>query len=490
MQRTPKRALLIVAALLFVAPVSAIAGGPEIADQGARATGRGGAMTVKADDPSAIYYNPAGLALQRGTGFLLSNRMLYTDIEFRRARTLDWSDATHGVPRLVDFEHVRNEVPWTWLSPMAAVTSDFGLEDWTFAVGTYAPNAAGHLKYPRFGPQRYMMTEQDVIMLYYNASVAWKYKDLFGVGLSLQYVDVPRFNFSVVVDGNISPRHVYPDSSPFDMHVAIRGENRFGFTGILGAWVKPIRGLEIALAGRFLPIHVRTDSTLDVTADNLASDEPVKVLKGSVEDNRVAFEITFPTQLRGGIRWYLEEGGRELADIELDVQWEMWSQNSRYLLDAGVTTELAGQRVDIDQVAIPREFIDTVSIRLGGDVQVIPGRLWLRAGGFYESPAVRPAYAYLDALSFHRLSPSAGLTLRVLGADLSVAYNWVFQTPAVVTEEEARVYQQVPGSLCQPPYMDKDVCEEHYLGKPSAPANAGTYLSTFHAVNASLSFAL
>ncbi len=484
------RLLLLLAALSCLPSTPALAGGPEVGDQGARATGRGGALTVKADDPSAIYYNPAGLARQRGTGFLLSNRILYSDIEYRRARTLDWSDATHGVPRLVEFDHVTNQAPWTWLSPMAAVTSDFGLEDWAFAAGMYAPNAAGRLQFPRFGPQRYMMTEQDVIMLFYTASVAWKYKDLAGVGLSLQWVDVPRFNFSVVVDGNISPRHVYPDSSPFDMHVAIKGQDRIGFTGILGAWLRPVDGLELALAGRFLPIRIRTDSTLDVTADNLATDEPVKVLKNGVEDNRVAFEITFPTQLRGGVRWFLEKGGREIADVELDVQWEMWSQNESYRLDAGVMTELAGQQVKIDEVDIRREFMDTVSVRLGGDFQVIPGRLWLRAGGFYESPAVRPGYAYLDALSFHRLSPGAGLTVRILGADLSLAYNWVFQTPFVVTEEDSQIFQQVPGSLCQPPYTDKDVCEEHYLGKPSAPANAGTYLSSFHAFNAGLSFSL
>ncbi|MBM4355771.1 MAG: hypothetical protein FJ109_18605, partial [Deltaproteobacteria bacterium] len=443
MMRIPVLSILVV--VLAAAPGLSLAGGPEVGDQGARATGRGGAMTVRADDPSAIYYNPAGLARQRGTGFLLSNRVLYSDIEYRRARTLDWSDATHGVPRLVEFDHIRNETPWTWLSPMAALASDLGLDDWAFALGMYAPNAAGRLEYPRFGPQRYMMTGQDVIMLYYTASVAWKYKDLFGLGLSLQYVDVPRFDFSVVVDGNMSPRNVYPDSSPFDMHVAIRGEDRFGFTGILGAWVKPVRGLEIALAGRFLPVNIRTDSRLEVTADNLATEEQVKVLKGTEEDNRVSFELTFPTQLRGGIRWFFEKGGREIADVELDVQWEMWSQNRSYRLDAGVTTELAGQRIDIDQVVIPREFRDTVSIRLGGDVQVVPGRLWLRAGGFYESPAVEPGYAFLDALSFHRLSPGAGLTLRLLGADLSLAYNWIFQVPVVVTEQESKIFQQAPG---------------------------------------------
>ena len=53
-----------VAAALSLAcalPVTGFALGIRIADQDARATARGNAFTATADNPSAIYYNPAGI---------------------------------------------------------------------------------------------------------------------------------------------------------------------------------------------------------------------------------------------------------------------------------------------------------------------------------------------------------------------------------------------------------------------------------------------
>src|SRR5687768_12191734 len=48
-------------ALCCTLPASSFALGIRIADQDARATARGNAFTATADNPSAIYYNPAGI---------------------------------------------------------------------------------------------------------------------------------------------------------------------------------------------------------------------------------------------------------------------------------------------------------------------------------------------------------------------------------------------------------------------------------------------
>ena len=137
-----------------------VAGGLEIGDQGAKAAGRAGAFTVRADDPSALYYNPAGLARLRGTQVYYSHRLLYGQAEYRRARTLDWSDATHGTPQLVDFEHVTNQAPLFPTGLMLAASSDFGLDDVTFAAGVYGPPAVGHVQYPEQRPPA-LSTDRD-----------------------------------------------------------------------------------------------------------------------------------------------------------------------------------------------------------------------------------------------------------------------------------------------------------------------------------------
>jgi hypothetical protein len=91
-------------------------------------------------------------------------------------------------------------------------------------------------------------------------------------------------------------------------------------------------------------------------------------------------------------------------------------------------------------------------------------------------------------MSFHRFGPSTGFTLSFVGFDLSAAYTYVFQMPVTVTEAQSRVSQQVPASQCAAPYTDPATCNSHYLGRPAAPANAGTYLSDYHFLNLGLQY--
>ena len=59
------RLVLAAAALAFLVAVPALPSGFQVMTQGARASGMGLAFTAVADDPSAIFYNPAGLGWQK-----------------------------------------------------------------------------------------------------------------------------------------------------------------------------------------------------------------------------------------------------------------------------------------------------------------------------------------------------------------------------------------------------------------------------------------
>ena len=484
------RSLLWGLVLLLGTPAVVYAGGIEIGDQGARAMGRGGALVVRADDLSAIYYNPAGLARLRGTRFFYTHRLVYGESTYKRARTLDWSGATHGVPSLLKFDEVKNQEPLFPLGMMAGISSDFGLDDFTFAGGVYAPPALGTLRFPEDGPQQDMLIEQEAIVLFYNLSAAWKYKNLFGLGISLVYVDVPVLNFEMVVDGNVSPKMVAPADSLFDINTRIEGSDRVGFTSIIGAWYKPLKSLEFAIAGRIIPIRIDSQSKLKLRPLYLDLDEPITITKNGVPNNNVTFSFTMPVKLRGGIRYIHRKGDREWFDLELALHYDLWSMMDKYTMDAGITTEVMGQVLNIDKVIIKKNFRNTLSVRLGSDINVVPGWFTLRAGFFYETPAVQKPYAYLDAFSFHRYGPSAGMTLSIYAVDLTLGYTYLHQNPLVVTEDESKTFQQVPGSPCRPPYTDTAMCSDYYLGKPGAPINAGTYQAHYHLFNASLSINL
>jgi len=65
--RLIRRCIAGIAFTVLFAPLAARGGGIEVPMQGARASGQADAFTAQADDPSAIFYNPAGLTQLRGT---------------------------------------------------------------------------------------------------------------------------------------------------------------------------------------------------------------------------------------------------------------------------------------------------------------------------------------------------------------------------------------------------------------------------------------
>ena len=74
--------LSLLVPLLFAS--TALAGGFEYGPQGLHAVGRGGAFTVKADDASAVYWNPSRLALLRGTHLLINLNTSKLAMDFDR----------------------------------------------------------------------------------------------------------------------------------------------------------------------------------------------------------------------------------------------------------------------------------------------------------------------------------------------------------------------------------------------------------------------
>ncbi len=167
MLRRRTLALALPALTTLLLPATALAGGFEVGDNGARALGRGGAYVAGAKDLTAIQYNPALLAKLRGTRFQYSHNLVWHDTSYQRA-SLD--ENIWGTTQ--DFERVEESENMFPLGAMGMVSSDFGLDNWTFALGVYGPPSVGKQRYPDYGPQSFMLTEINVLLVYYSLAAA------------------------------------------------------------------------------------------------------------------------------------------------------------------------------------------------------------------------------------------------------------------------------------------------------------------------------
>lgn len=475
-------------ALLPSHPAEA-SGGYYSGNKGARAAGRAGAFTAKADDLSAVYVNPAGLARLGTTVIQVGNRFSYNAHRYTRQPTLDWGNLQGGQPPVVSFPTVKNDVPLQALEPLLGVGSNLGLDNWGFALLAYAPAGIAREEFPVTGGQRYMMVERESLVLDYSVSAAWKHREKLGLGATLQWIHLPRLKYSLVIDATPFRRPANPVTSPLDMRATVSGSDPFTLNAILGAWYRPVPFLEIGVAGQVIPSKFKTKSTLEVEPVSPTLQGGTLLQRNNTPANDVELTLPLPLTARVGLRYRHLAEDREVFDLELDVGYESWSRVDDMVLETnGIIANLQdpayeGEQIPIGRVEIPKQWQDTLIVALGGDFAAIEELLTARAGVYYETPVAPPAYANVDFVSGKQLGAALGGSLYFGKLEVAAAYDYRHQLPLEVTEEEARVYQVVPGSTCVPPYTDTDLCHDAYVGQPSPAVNAGIYKAHSHAVS-------
>ncbi len=466
----------------------ALAGGYFYGPNGAQASGRGGAFVAKADDISAVIINPAGLAHGHGTLLQLGNRFSYNALSYKRAPTLDWG-SSDAVPPYVEFATVDNEKPWQVLDPLLGVATDFGLPDFRFALAAVAVTGASREEFPITGGQRYMMLSREALIVNYAATAAYHYREVFGAGVSLVWVAVPKLRYDLVIQGSSIGGNAYPVSSELDIHATTDGSDLFTPNAVLGTWYRPAPFLELALSGQIIPADVKTKSKLTTTAvdPDVAGDITLK--RDGIPADDVSITFPLPLTARAGARYRHLEGERELFDVELDFVLETWRRVKRFDVESNnLIANLQGNDVPIGRIEIEKHWRNTLAVMLGGDYAAVKDLVTVRAGAFYESAVANPHYLNVDFASGEQLGGTLGASFFYRGAELALAYEYRHQPTAHVSEGDARVHQVVPGSACTPPYTDPALCDPNYPGIPAPAVNAGTYDAHAHVASIDLMY--
>lgn len=489
-RRAPRlRACPTLAGALLAAGVSLVAadaraGGFELPDNGVRAVGRGGANAVGVSDLTAVHYNPAMLARQAKTFSLMYNHnLVFHEESFQRAPLGDsWGPDLGGRT----FEKVEDDETLFPLGGFFAMGSDFGLSNpetgnLMFALSVFGPSAYGKQSWPAYGPQSWMLTETDLLLVYYSLSAAWQSpKGDFGFGATLQWVDMPNMEYELAIDAD--PKTAVPSDCGTLAPVANEGtcgntpthvlgrltlEDRFAYTAIVGGFWRFHPNVEFAVSGRVIPVEIESKGGVKLDKPEL-----------SPEGVKVQLPLTLPMTARGGVRYFDES-----FDVELDVFWEGWSVIDRY--DVAMQGEI--NAVPVHDLSIQKQWQDTVSIRAGGEYRVLPAVLDVRAGAFVENGAAPDAYSHIDFPSFDRLGLGAGLTWHALDTlDVSAGYMHVFQESRTISEADGKQFQQRPAHPCP------EECTDPATGAPipGVVANAGTFESSFDIVSLGVDFRL
>ena len=199
----------------------------------------------------------------------------------------------------------------------------------------------------------------------------------------------------------------------------------------------------------------------------------------------------------------------DVFDIEADLTWANNSAADtiqiRFPGDAtgkGVlpVAGVAGGEIppNADQ---KRGFKDVIGVRVGGDYNVIPDKLALRAGTFFETSALEAQYQNIDFAASSRFGLALGATYRVRfwgfkddktsALEFMLGYGHIFFAEQSRTDPNASGSPALAGTSCNKinPVAGTQTCEDgsqRYRSK--WPVNLGTITNSVNVINAGVAY--
>lgn len=155
-----------------------------VPEQSPKAMGMGNAFAAMADDASANWYNPAGLAFQENT-VSVNSTLIYPLNDYEQGgQTYSAKKGTHVVPQL----YARYGSVGSKISYGLGVNAPFGLStDWSQSGAPFSKVAAGADS----------ITFSEIQAVHVNPNIAWQVNDHFSVAAGVAYYNA----FKVHLDG-------------------------------------------------------------------------------------------------------------------------------------------------------------------------------------------------------------------------------------------------------------------------------------------------
>lgn len=390
MKRSALPAMIgIVFAGTLAAP-DARAGGFMLQEQSQLEIGRAFAgAAASADDPSTIWYNPAGMTELPGKQISSGATALFvTSRQEDAGTTISTTTSTQAVSGNSGGKPFAPIVP----VPTGYASWQMGDSGLWLGFGVTAPFGL-KLRYDNGFFGRYDSTYSNLLTLNAQPSVAWRLSDSvsFGVGLDIQYADVVL-------------KSDWPQPAPNgDGAVTLAGDDiALGWNA--GILVKLKGGVRVGL-------HYRSDVEHNLKGRNYLSGFTglLSTLNGSTA-------ITSPLTLPGSAT--LSLSGPLVADVRLMVtgRWYNWSTFDRILVNFPSGTA----------VSKPYGYRDSWSLSAGMERRMTD-RLTLRAGTMFDRTPTNPAWLSTRVPDGDRIWASGGMSYRLTQhLTLNASYAHVF----------------------------------------------------------------
>ena len=406
------KVLAFLVVLLF-ASTSAMAGGFRLPEAGAKAMSMGFAFTAQANDPSAIYFNPAGIMqlegnnLKVGVTYVKQNGGTFTGIT-----PLTGGASVSETQKDLDFF-----VPNAFFTRKAS-------PNFVYGVGLFSPFGLGQ-EYENRNTSifRSQITKIDLMTLVVNPTVAWKVNEVLSVaaGIDFMYGKAELAKTPVGINSATGfPANIF--------NLDLEGDGTaWGYN--FGVLLTPTKHLKVGAAYRSkFDLEIEDG---DVDLSNVFSGNIITALgplppqgPAPIGFGGPSFHTTgtamvrIPATLDLGVAYILDR-----LTLEVDASWTFWHSWESLNID------LKDNRAFLPDSTSPKNWDDVVAIYVGGEYRVTDP-LALRLG-FRWDPTPVPAETMGPEL------PDADKLYYCAGAGYKVR-NWTFDLAYMYVDKKDR----------------------------------------------------
>jgi long-chain fatty acid transport protein len=392
--------------------------------------------------PTAMYFNPAGLALSSGTRLYLEGLFIYRSASYdRSAGAIDTvvpdGETASGTPELATSANAGHAELGNYLaSPFFGLVSDLGVPNLGVGVGVYAPfggsakwdpnlDYVGDEQFPGAvdGVQRWSNIEGSQRAVYFTAAAAYRIPAAkLSVGAGINYirseVSTVRARTATGTDDLMAGTDTLLEGRSL---LEVEG-TAFSVSGGL-AW-QPVQTLVVGASYQSQPGF--GEHGLEGTLTN-------KFGAGDITQSQVEMRQSLPDVVRLGAAFRPLPG----TELRLSGDWTRWgvfdkqcvldltdpNRNCALTEDGAVDTDAGGAGIVVN---VQRNFKDTYGVRLGGSYWFQPN-LEVFGGTAYDSNAVPDETIDAALIDMHKVISSVGVRYGLMRGrlDLSAAFTYV-----------------------------------------------------------------
>ncbi|HKA88940.1 MAG TPA: outer membrane protein transport protein [Haliangiales bacterium] len=482
--------------MVCVAPAAARAGALYVGEVGPQGLERGGAFVAKADDPTALLINPAGLMKARRGEIFLGSTLAAYSLKYQKAGAYPNQPNRSPQPAYVGqaYQEIKSD---SGPQPLPALAATYRFDGVPLAVGlgVFAPPAfpdrdfkcnvdencvTGANGAP--APQRYDVVFQDASIILPSVGAAYRIIPDLDVGVRLSWgfgkIQARSFTWGVIPN---------PEGDPTqDGDFSVDVKDNFIPQAQVGVLYRPTSFLELGAqwtSGLTLGGKGTGNARLGANISPLGQamlvpvDDAVAVCEkgGTTSQLKACVTTKIPMHASLGGRYiFRDDAGRERADVELDLRWENWSAapDTEVVVDA--KDDLIG--LVLRPSLIRHAFKDVFVARLGGHYEIPVGTdtVHLMGGIAFDSAAAPTSWTRVDFDGKERFTLTLGAAYELSWLRVDIGAGVVLEPDRTVTDianaNPTFDNRQQPDPI-QPNFPP---AQQRY-----APFNAGTYTSSY-----------